>query len=136
MEKESEFFEGNRNKCKACRRIELNANHRKRCQDPKYSKKMSEKSLLWARKNKDKVKETKAIYRKTHTQGKVNPFKNRARVALRNAVHSGKISKPNQCEKCGWIGTLDGHHEDYNKPLEVVWLCRICHGREHRKYRD
>ena len=26
------------------------------------------------------------------------------------------------------------HHEDYSKPLEVMWLCKKHHGERHRKY--
>lgn len=49
------------------------------------------------------------------------------REKLRNAVKSGRIKKPLLCEKCGASGILHGHHEDYSKPLEVQWLCYVCH---------
>lgn len=48
-----------------------------------------------------------------------------ARSYLNVYIKRGKIiRKP--CEKCG-AGHTEGHHEDYNKPLEVIWLCRECH---------
>lgn len=62
-----------------------------------------------------------------------NPGVNHAREILRTAVRYGKIEKPKECQKCGRAGLLHGHHEDYNKPLEVIWLCSICHGKRHRK---
>ena len=66
------------------------------------------------------------------------PQKNRARHLLQQAVESGKISKPDLCSKCGdapELRDLHGHHEDYAKPIEVVWLCRQCHNKLHETYR-
>lgn len=37
---------------------------------------------------------------------------------------------PTPCEKCG-SPDVEMHHEDYTKPLEVRWLCRMCHLTEH-----
>jgi len=36
------------------------------------------------------------------------------------------------CEICGKLPT-HAHHPDYNKPLEVKWVCRTCHGKIHRR---
>ena len=56
----------------------------------------------------------------------------RARRALHTAVYSGVlVRKP--CEVCG-DAKSHGHHEDYSKPLDVVWLCSKHHGERHRKY--
>lgn len=62
-----------------------------------------------------------------------------ARNALHYAVHHGKAERLTSCQKCGAeegteIGSasLDAHHEDYAKPLDVVYLCRSCHRRRHR----
>ena len=47
---------------------------------------------------------------------------------LRNAIRIGKVIKPNICNYCQAVGYVEGHHHDYSKPLDVVWLCRKCHG--------
>lgn len=78
--------------------------------------------------NKDNAEQRRA-YNKTR-----DPYKERARRRLRGAVARGNIKKPSKCEKCGWEGRIQAHHEDYSKPLEVQWLCPICHGRHHSKY--
>ncbi|MEA4865330.1 MAG: hypothetical protein VB088_08030 [Sphaerochaeta sp.] len=60
------------------------------------------------------------------------PEKNIAHQRLRRAVESGTIERPNVCSVCGKKCKPDAHHRDYSKPLEVVWLCNICHMKEHR----
>jgi len=59
-----------------------------------------------------------------------HPDKNRARVALHNAVNRGKLQKL-PCSVCG-NPKSEGHHMDYSKPLEVVWYCRLHHVAAHR----
>jgi len=49
-------------------------------------------------------------------------------ITYRSALYRGLIIKPTCCENCNTISSrLNGHHEDYNKPLEVIWLCSSCH---------
>ena len=56
-----------------------------------------------------------------------NPKKEYAIRSINNAIKLGKMVKPQVCSFCGEVKKLDGHHEDYDKPLEVIWLCRRCH---------
>jgi hypothetical protein len=37
------------------------------------------------------------------------------------------------CRHCGAEETIM-HHDDYARPLDVVWLCRPCHRRHHRDH--
>lgn len=39
---------------------------------------------------------------------------------------------PQACE-CG-NPDAEMHHEDYDQPLKVTWLCRSCHLAEHQKH--
>ncbi len=56
-----------------------------------------------------------------------------SRSALWRAINTGKITKPTTCSSCKAKGKIEGHHEDYLKPLEVIWLCTGCHGDADRK---
>ena len=49
---------------------------------------------------------------------------------INNAILRGDIERK-PCEICGAEPT-EAHHDDYNKPLEVRWLCRECHSKWHR----
>jgi hypothetical protein len=54
----------------------------------------------------------------------------KARQAVQDAVKRGKLIKPDHCEGCLEPKTareLQGHHEDYDKPLEVHFFCSGCH---------
>jgi len=69
----------------------------------------------------------------------MNRDKYRARQAVRRAVKAGKLDKPARCQLCGTSPerreSLHAHHHDYSKPLEVEWLCKKCHSKEHVKLR-
>ena len=52
------------------------------------------------------------------------------------AIKHGFLIRPSFCSKCLKECKPEGHHDDYDKPLEVRWLCRICHNHEHGKLLD
>lgn len=60
-------------------------------------------------------------------------IKDFCRHALNKALNEGRVTRPDACEKCGTppAGTggagLQAHHFDYDRPLEVIWLCKKCH---------
>lgn len=61
--------------------------------------------------------------------------KRKAHLKVFTAIKNGIIVKPKKCHKCNSTIAIEGHHEDYLKPLEVVWLCRKCHSKLHRDKR-
>lgn len=69
-------------------------------------------------------------------RGKFYYLQKQALKMLTLAIYHGDLIPSDCCEKCGVSATarqLDGHHEDYSKPLEVIWLCRNCHKLEHNR---
>lgn len=60
-----------------------------------------------------------------------NPQAVWAHACLRSALKRGLIEKA-PCEVCG-SAEVDAHHDDYDKPMDVRWLCRRHHQAEHRR---
>lgn len=57
-----------------------------------------------------------------------NSPKRFAQWTLGNAVRDGRAF-PRPCEKCG--RKAHAHHDDYDKPLDVRWLCPKHHKEHH-----
>lgn len=65
-----------------------------------------------------------------------DPVKREARVQLGNALRDGRIKRPPECQICAVSDdSLHGHHEDYTKPLDVIWVCTACHAFVHAYWR-
>jgi len=63
-----------------------------------------------------------------------NLVKRSASHIVGNAVRDGKLVKPNNCESCGLNHRrIHGHHDDYNYPMIVRWLCQKCHNKWHKE---
>lgn len=57
--------------------------------------------------------------------------KKAARIVLNHAVRGGWLTR-GECADIGeHRGKIEGHHPDYSKPLEVVWLCVRHHRSRH-----
>lgn len=133
---ESEFRPGTR-KCKPCSYViskhSLNSN-------PEALKKRAiSRKRFWDKdrpKNRKRLLESRKRNGVSYAQGryKKEPEKMRARYAVFQAVKSGVLKRPSTCESCGQSGRIEGHHHDYTKQLDVKWLCKDCHAKEHSKY--
>lgn len=79
------------------------------------------------------LKDKQAEYQRTRR----DPAKRAARSAVEAALNDGTLVKPNDCSRCHQptpSRRLHGHHHrGYDYPLDVQWLCTLCHGTEHRK---
>lgn len=59
-----------------------------------------------------------------------NPYKIIAHRMVANAVKTGKLIRM-CCQLCS-NKKSEAHHCDYNKPLDVMWLCRLHHIEWHK----
>lgn len=119
---------------------------RKRQKDKRYYEKHKNKCLEYSKKyaqeHQEQRKETCKRYYKNHTEEeaerqkeylKNNREKQRAHWKVYNAIKTGELT-PQPCEKCGEQRAF-AHHDDYEKPLVVRWLCHKCHMGWHAKER-
>jgi len=52
----------------------------------------------------------------------------RVASATRRAIRAGLLVRPDRCSSCDRSGlVLDAVHEDSERPLDVLWLCRRWH---------
>lgn len=56
------------------------------------------------------------------------PNRRRAQGAVQHALRAGKLKKQ-PCWVCG--DKAVAHHPDYDRPLDVVWLCQPHHKQTH-----
>lgn len=63
-----------------------------------------------------------------------NPAKYSAHLAVQQAVAAGRLEKQ-LCEVCG-SDRVDAHHDSYDEPLNVRWLCRRHHMKLHHAGED
>lgn len=86
---------------------------------------VKEARTKWAQ---GKGKESQLRYRNIPA----NQNKKRAQVQVMNALRRGDLARLEECEDCGSNKLIEAHHDDYAKPLDVRWLCRLCHRNWHR----
>lgn len=128
----SMMADGHLNKCKPCTRMDASAN--RAAKRDHYISYDQARAVLPHRVQARKAYAStpagkRARARALRADYLRDPLKNMARQLLRRAVLSGRV-KRESCARCDRTDT-HGHHTDYAKPLEVVWLCPRHHAQEH-----
>lgn len=133
--------DGHLKQCRDCKKVaDSEWRRRNRAQKAETDRRWREKNrerraeawARWQKENPDLVVASSKRYKGQH------PEKAAAVRTLGNAVRDGKIIKPTQCQDCRGNfpkRLIHGHHEDYSKPLEVVWVCPNCHKARHAEGR-
>jgi len=107
--------------CKECERIRASIRYYKNRE--KRTALMKERYLT----HKDEVYKTSKLLKQKY------PLKAKARTSVSNAIYTGKLKK-GVCYVCSDT-KVHGHHNDYSKPLDVIWACPKHHGLLHRKHK-
>jgi len=118
------------------RKKELNYNKEYRKNNPE---KIRKKLNNYYSKNKDKLRNYQKVYKnknyeKVREREKIYRNKNRDKLRIRiKTIRKFPIKENQLCEVCKINKATERHHEDYNKPDDIIFLCSTCHGIIHRK---
>lgn len=116
--KHAAMGDGHLNKCKECTKKDVAKHQLENLEKIRaYDKRRASQP--------HRVAQRKAIFEawKVH-----HPKRRAANILLGNAVRAGRVEKL-PCLICG--ENAEAHHPDYDRPLDVVWLCRPHHMQAH-----
>lgn len=121
--KHAGMADGHFNKCKECAKRDIRTHRRENAHVRE-----ADNVRYHAKKSDPEFKRMRLDYQyqfvATHPEAK------RAHRKVYHAIKAGKLVR-GSCSKCGSNENVHAHHEDYSKPLDVTWLCVLCHRREH-----
>lgn len=109
--------DGHVNKCKECNKKDVRDN---RAGKLEYYREY------------DKDRGTRTTAEMTRKYREQNPKKYAAHGKVARAIRSGRLI-PEPCKVCGSVD-VHGHHTDYDKPLDVMWLCAKHHKAWHDEF--
>ena len=120
--KHSQMADGHINKCKECAKKDVREHRSKNESVRRHDRQR------W-RQNENR---RERVYLNAKKWAINHPKKRKAQHAVNNAVRDGRLVKANECECCGDSSrSIHGHHDDYDYPLGVRWLCPVCHQKWH-----
>ena len=135
--KHKQMADGHLNKCKECNKKDVKENTVKN-KDYYLEYDRNRNSLphrVEARAIYAQTQEGREAARKAKEKwGEENVIKRAASTIVGNAVRDGRIIKPENCEECNAVPSrLHGHHDNYDYPMIVRWLCSKCHTKWHKE---
>ena len=133
---EENFYKSNKSKCKECTKSAVRKNRLEKIDYYRdYERRRSNLPHRVSARN-EYAKTESGIEARAKARMKWvsrNSKKRMANVLVGNAVRDGNLKKKFYCESCGINGErIHGHHCDYDKPLDVMWLCSKCHKEWHK----
>jgi hypothetical protein len=118
--KHKAMLDGHLNKCKDCTK-----------KDVKIHRRDNESVRIYDRERYHLDPSRKFNNRENTIEWRLNnPLAYAAHTAVKSAIRNGSLIRL-PCIVCQETEHVHAHHKDYNKPLEVEWLCARCHSKQH-----
>lgn len=126
--------DGHLNKCKECTKKDTGEREKRKFQDPEWREKELDRHREKAKRYREECKPSKEENKVTSKKWQQNhPTKRKAHNLASSAIKCGRLIK-RPCEICGNL-KVEAHHDDYEKPLSVRWLCKTHHAEHHVQMR-
>lgn len=116
--------DGHVNKCKECNKNDATTHRNKNL----------EKVREYDRTRGKESKRIKATTEITRAWRAEDSRRNVAHNQVARAVRNGTLVRQ-PCVRCAETKSL-AHHEDYDHPLVVMWLCQPCHKQRHKELKE
>ena len=135
----AEFYKSDKNRCKECIKERVRSHRQANLERVRAYDRMrgSIPHRVAARADYRKT----AAYAESHEAAVKrwaarHPERKRATTAVHNAIRDGKLIPWPVCAVPECCGKPHGHHPDYSRPLDVVWLCDKHHKEAHALVRQ
>ena len=104
----------NEAQCRSCtNERKRNARLKKKLENPNFIQEERERINRW------------------YAEDKEHALKRRTREATARRIKVGLLIKQ-PCEVCGTNQNIQAHHDDYNEPMKIRWLCSWHHAEHHK----
>jgi hypothetical protein len=116
--------DGHVNKCKECNKNDATTHRNKNL----------EKVREYDRARGKESKRIKAATEITRAWRAEDARRNVAHSSVARAIRNGTLVRQ-PCVRCAETKSI-AHHEDYDHPLVVMWLCQPCHKQRHKELKE
>jgi hypothetical protein len=122
--KHSRMADGHVNKCKECNKNDVTTHRNKNL----------EKIRAYDRARSKEPERIKAATEITRAWRAEDSRRKLAHSQVAKAIRNGTLVRQ-PCVRCAETKSV-AHHEDYDHPLTVMWLCQACHKQRHKELRS
>lgn len=119
--KHPQMLDGHVNKCKECNKNDVTAHRNKNLEKIREYDRTRGKEP-------ERIKAATEIVRAWRAE---DSRRNMAHSLVAKAIRKGTLVRQ-PCVRCAEAKSL-AHHEDYDHPFAVMWLCQPCHKQRHKE---
>ena len=109
--------------------------HKQPWKNKEYRENNPEKQKEYQKKYREKIAVKVRRAEQTREKKVHATLEGKARKAVYMAIKRGDLLRSEKCQMCNLECKTEAHHKDYTCPLEVIWVCKLCHSGIHTTLR-